>query len=503
MAWYTYTLQEELVASGTIKIELVTDTNAFAAHIPVEPTLGMSDELREAADLIPGSIELPEIRFEFVDDYSYYPEGFWYKFLTGTAGSPAVPYKARIRITFTDSVTAHFFYGTIVRETIDLEEPVINTMLDLYVRKGEFRCVSLLSLLQETTTYALIAEMQNDTHSWGTIEILNADVGYPASNQAPTIIMLKNLLALMLAVSGINDDYDADDVEIMDNADTELLYYGTNPLTAAHYGGSDSTGKLSEIAYWLGYYSYPATSHFVWDNNLGAGGWTQIWPDLLSFLAAICRTHCVAPRLIWNTVTSRCTLQILSRGRPDSEDLLVLPDPIKSRFLQESDTKASGFSAYLWGFGSGTWRYLDQSGYGQAPGWAKMDMTADLVVSGSPEAGLDYEKFHLVYGGRIYIGVDIYKWWDYLSGAYGTSTHVIMSSAVAGYYYNLLAGSRRVYERDYDTLVGVLGAISSQYVVQLFEKTEIDDGVDTREFYASEIRKDPAKDLLSVRWIEV
>src|SRR3990170_4130472 len=76
---YEYTLQTSVLPVGTVIIKLYSALNGLT--IPTFASLSVPDDIVERCDLIPGEIELQEMTFEFVEDYSTYTEGFWYKVL--------------------------------------------------------------------------------------------------------------------------------------------------------------------------------------------------------------------------------------------------------------------------------------------------------------------------------------------------------------------------------------------------------------------------------------
>ena len=103
----------------------------------------------------------------------------------------------------------------------------------------------------------------------------------------------------------------------------------------------------------------------------------------------------------------------------------------------------------------------------------------------------------------------ILLWVKYYSREAGAYVKLSMTSpdwrtfcqAVCEYYFYRFTDGRTQFTRTYDSLKGTLTYTSQRYM-QTSVGTQINDGVSTRNYYASEVRKDAQNDKISIVWVE-
>ena len=106
--------------------------------------------------------------------------------------------------------------------------------------------------------------------------------------------------------------------------------------------------------------------------------------------------------------------------------------------------------------------------------------------------------------GENIIETDVYEYYDYDTSAYVQSNGVLaIATGLARYYANRLGGVKRIYERTYPSIKANDGSADSQTNITLGRYTIINDGVGNRDFYATEVRKNPRTNELFVAWQEV
>jgi hypothetical protein len=118
-------------------------------------------------------------------------------------------------------------------------------------------------------------------------------------------------------------------------------------------------------------------------------------------------------------------------------------------------------------------------------------------------AGLTCNAFYFYNSGTndmSFFGA--HRYWNYQTDAW-VSNQTRMDISLARYYANRLGGIRRVYERAYETIKANDGSTNSHVNLSLLRITVINDGIGDRTFYATEVRKDVAKEESFVRWEEV
>ena len=155
----TYTIQSVVLPSGTLTVKLHSEYAGLT--VPGTATLILDGDLVERVSLYSdGTIEAENMEFGYVEDYTTYAEGFWYKVLNGSA---------EIQVLIDEGAgDTHFFWGKVIEQEGTISEASL--VSGNYLRLGRFTCVSLLSKLKDVTIDTL--ETECDSH-----DILRGEVG--------------------------------------------------------------------------------------------------------------------------------------------------------------------------------------------------------------------------------------------------------------------------------------------------------------------------------------
>jgi hypothetical protein len=145
------------------------------------------------------------------------------------------------------------------------------------------------------------------------------------------------------------------------------------------------------------------------------------------------------------------------------------------------------------------------------PDAAKFDLEISLMfvrpAFTSPSLGVYtytasyYRGMFYNLSGSTYVQPRSVDFYNYLTSAWELGFHS-MQTAVMRYYANRFSSGRKMYERRYGGLKFSDGSTTSHANIQPMKQIDIDDGIDTVTFYATEVGKDFENDTTRVLWAE-
>jgi hypothetical protein len=455
MAITTYTVQTSVLASGTMTVKLHSDLVDLV--VPTFQTLKLDTDFVTRVDIGPGRIELENVQFDYVEDYTVYAEGFWYKVLNSYA---------EIQLLLNEgSGDTHFYWGRVLKNQTPIEE------FDLTVgniqRRGSIQTMTILGKMKDFTAQ----EILNDIDAELFLDCLTLD-GVGSDNQ---VIKLSDFM----------------------NSFVKTVFNTTfDPLDIALQGFDL---KLAEQTYSNLYLLAKVKSSGAWFGLFNTDKWPSTYATAFDLFTAICRSLAVIPRHYYDVANSRHRIELLTRGTS-----FAYPGtfgvPAQSTFQPSIDegvnnlTVHAGAAAVLYYSGPD-----NKSTYTDAPNGFESDMDVTMEWG-----GVDYVTSILYHDtGTAYKAVLEGEWmyWDYEAGAWSTGYNAEV--AMARYLYTRLSQVKRSYSRTYNSLKSTANAVLSHVNTTILMRTSIDDGIASRNFYATEVTKNPDKDECTIQWNEV
>ncbi len=478
---YTYTLQTSVLPSGTLTVYLYSETNGLT--IPTKQTLIVDQDFTERIDLIPGTIEIEQVSFGFVEDYSTYDEGFWYKVLNGYA---------EIRCVLNDGGAAsHLFWGRVIGAYAPFDEYDLTT--NNIQRKGSFQCVSMMILLRETTTASCITEaLLHKGNFNGSTEAGNA-----GGLDDEDFLQLRALVASIAKVAFGNSTYSIGLCDIKSGKTDDIQLYDATATTWHNF---------IDFYMWLG----PVAGGAAYlESTIGALYWGTQFPTVWELLSALGQNLGICFRASGDS--TQVIIEVLSRGR--SFDQATYPVPVESQFIPQTEDVATGVqTSHVDTARDANKRHAYNKagtatfGTGDLPAEIPTDIsvtTQFILDEGEVAYSTTYVKealFHLddpdspSYAHRL---TDA-RFWDYSDQSYDSTK----SALVALFYYKFNT-AKRSYLRTYGSLKSTLGGNTGHSSTRILGCAAIDDDVASRNFYAIEIRKNLLSNRATVRWAEV
>ena len=480
---YEYTLQTSSLPCGSVILKLYSELNGLT--IPDFASLSPEDDIVERIDVVPGEYELQEMNFSFVEDYTTYSEGFWYKVLTSYA---------EIQIGIDEGTgTGSAFWGRVQDWDGELTEHSL--VSGALYRTGKFSTVSMMIMLKEATAADVVTEAKTHyTAFTGSTEARDVTGTYEER-----FVKFEALMASILKVA-FGQTYGTTYVSILPDPYSDLQFY-------------DGTGTtfydLQDIYFWMGYSPGSLTYEGYFDSTDTTFGWAYQFGSAWDLLVALSRNLLFVPRITGATWGAGAYLKMecLTRGR--SYGYSTFEAPFESKLITRANAPIHVVysSHYDTSFDSNKKYVIDGvHGDGDLPEHVDADMTFEtqFVHDGEVTFGADkcFEFLYILdddttpsYAHRVtdmqYLNYD------------GTPSYDVSYSYLVGYYYNRFAPLKRAYIRSYATMQATVGATTSLNQNEVLHTTQINDGASTRDFYAVEVRKNIQKNESTVRWHEV
>jgi hypothetical protein len=470
--------------------------------IPTDDTL-FPGEYVETIDLVPGEIYPEEMSFSFVEDYGTYSGGFWWKVLL-------LEDDCIIRVAVD---TFHLFVGKVIKESVAFEEVSLQT--SNYIRRGTFRCVSLLqSELSEVDVADYITEI--NLHKTTPVTVTS---GYPQAVNTADLIAWPAMFASFVQ-EATGQTYDVNHVLFRTTNSDDLQFTfdvagkDDKHLSALYFfAGDDRDGGAIIPKGFL-----DTGNDLYWPDNFG-----NCWQLLIS----ICNSFAIVPRLIYDTSDSKYKMELITRGRTSQAAISFADAPISST-VYPSQTMLNDIrirSVYEDDANHGpAWIRKQPSGghiigvttpTDQAAAFDDIEWDLDLM---SQFSGTDNTDGQYVQDWeKMWQAIDLTPWagwchenvefWNYVTGAWAgdVSYPEFWLANLARYYYERFRGGKLILEREYPSCSASDGSTTKTTHVEILRKMALDmgDGEGSRNFFITEVRKNLATNRTFLRLHEI
>ena len=198
-----YQLPNVETISGLLKSYLFVDSSLPPLNIPLGDWLLEKKELVERIDVDPCVVDVENIQIDLLEDYSIYPEGFWYKIVNG------YPTKdIQIMFTLMEGTDETFlFRGSVYRRNTNQAEFYVNGVDR--VRGMSMQLVSLALASGEIATSDVTAELRTNRSLY--------DSCAPVNDYRETAYMYK-LSALLKAIVKLTWSENVGNVDVVNNS---------------------------------------------------------------------------------------------------------------------------------------------------------------------------------------------------------------------------------------------------------------------------------------------
>jgi hypothetical protein len=452
-----YTLHPATIPAG--ELAMIIYSSVTDLTIPTYVTLDFGD-LVERLDPIAGTYDVDTLDVDYVEDYSDagHPEGFWMAAIGGTY--------LDLQITLDEGAGAtHVFYGRLLKEKTELDEYVLSG--STYGRRGTMRFVSHLMTLRDVTTADLIT---------GANAVFTTPTWNNTGNER--IIQYREIISQLLASALGGQTADADDVTVLD----DNLQDNTS-----HDG----------ITYW-----------YISEFSLNA--LAVKYPNAFDLISQLLKQFFLIPRYYYDVTNSRHKIQLFTRGTSfatqvtlvvPTESRLTIGSAIALKDVQIDDAYTP--TTYYWDAEAETYTTTKPEGWNPEITLVQEYIHyVDDSGTGPWCFGIDYNS-----GTGVAVGYTWYRAWDY-AGQVWTNINATTDDGdawliPAQFYGRKFRGEKRVYERTYNSLKADNGTTDSHSNIVCGARTQISDGVSARNFYAVEVKKNLARNELTVVWQEV
>lgn len=452
-----YTLQIITLSAGRVTFILFSEFAGLT--IPAFATLLFEDdELAEAIDIVSGEIDLERMQFAYLEDYSTYQEGFWYKVLDGD-------FEIKILLDEGSGDTV-YFWGT--KEQLSASHTEISLVSGYERRTGTFSCISKIADLKEVFVADLETEMQ--TH-------LTTPSNPWAGGQK--LLLIKDMFASLLTAGGLNSTYDNTDVSLSGTDPDYKFYVGINTYSVLGLG---------------------MTADFT--NGVYFRSVLLSAPTAFSFLAVLCDEFDFVPRFYYDIASSRWKILLLTRGYSHIADNSILPAPMESDNYKINETirlvQIVNYNAAL---------AFVQDGVFYSTGSPQYYLPIDInkhsyFYAGAVIFGFEANVLYANTGGTAYDPVDSVKYWDYGIGG-GYSSGMDFYKARAQYLWGIFGTEKRGFDRTYKGVASTISGVTSHDNLHVCRTTIINDGVEQKYYYAQSVNKSLTRNTCTVKWVQV
>jgi len=457
--YYSYDLGTVTVPAGSLEIKLHCEVSSLTIPDGIARTLRFPDFITERYVITDDGSEMQNTNAEFIEDYSEYTQGFWFKVLT--AGH------AELQLLLDEGAgETSFFWGRVIEFDSGFEE--VSLVTSNIIRRGSFRLADAFTeRLNDITALELYNELDNASYY---TEISN-----------DRLVNMKYIFSGMLKLAFAQTIDTADITQ-----DAEALQYEAN---------SDWRSFLDmwvfTQAFALGVWGTHPNSFNIWD----ADGWSA-----LDILRMICREHCIYPRHTQANSSADHKIQFISKGASEGYSTYITePRKPSSSILYAPKHPTSVRNIWI-ERGNGLANAIIIEGDLVTPSDVPDNTTFDVNLRIAFNTGgyMDY-----VSGGVLYNQTD-YRY--YANGwSSGTTT---AESAVAQFMnenWGSVPATLYGYERIYQG-IGLDDGTTEEHVhAHLGPDTfiSINDGVASKNFVAIEVGKNLETNQLKVIWREL
>jgi hypothetical protein len=474
---------------GVIHCYLYHDDSIVGLTYPSAVSFMEIGKLKESIDLEGGITDLENVTVALVEDYSAYPEGFWFKLING--------YSFDVELMFTVDEGANevfLFRGTVYKINTSYPEYYLNGT-DV-VRGIKFDVVSKLITLKNYTM----------------TDLVTTALGYSGATASRQAMRFGELVASMIVFYG-----DAYSESMCVNNSTDIEFY--DELAAAWITWANTYFDCGYTGHEDGYFK--AANSYSWPARFNSAF------DLLQFL---CRHFGVIPRLTFGNASGYIDatpannlhrIVFNSRGNTVVSKITMVGGILQSDFVPDTARKAKTMRIRdnrCDDTDNDQYYVLNDTIALRAlliPTTFDLDFDIDFNVttSASPVSPVgslfDYQLMY--YDTSSMATILKMRWWNYHTQAYVELVHDyvrnILGYALINYYYNRFYYGRTQFTRVYAGLTASDGSTSSLKHLQTLKLHDISYALNgstvTKTYYASEIEKDLYNNKATVVWVEL
>ncbi len=512
--WTLYALADvENNAGGVMKVSLVLPSSVAAPTLPFGNHIMSIGPLVERIDVEPGLVDVENLELELAEDYSTYPEGFWYHVLMEDP-------TRRVQFRFIleeDGVDTFFFWGEVYRDEIQWPEHYVAADDSAVVRTVRVSVVSLTRAIQATSISTLITELL--AHE-------SAVAGFWT---------LESVLASIVAV-GFQQTYATTNVIVRS---TDIRFTKDDGLTVVEAmdtyirGAHDPAAGIPR-----GYFDCPASD----DNPYH---WETRYANVFELLRVLCLNFGWTCRHFYGQAdgsfagdaTDKHRLEFLTRGNsyantitPEKgieESLLYSATEKKQATVKVGDVLPAtipdvGLSVidrsmqYAYRTGSKeVWYYLfgirilvptaDMSIPDPPPGAEfDIDFLTEFQIDFVPAApGFSIYQYRSLFyndGGTMKTCL-FAQFYDWQAGDWAANWDSIQAALML-YYSRRFGPGQKAFERGYGSMKFTDGAVTSHRSLKPMKRTSISDLITTDIYYATEVTKDFESNSSQVLWLQ-
>jgi len=504
MAYPTYTeheLESIILPCGTLHPTLLIDSRLGITAVPQNNIFDVG-EVVERVEAKLGYIELASMQVKVFDSYDEtISRQFWHHLIqTSASNLYAMP---EMRFTLDEGSGETFlFWGIIDPQTVEYQEQYIDG--EDTVRIISFDLVSALNRIAQLSWEDYIEEITNGTTD-GTAYVESYTIGGAPRTAAKLGYLIRGAMKLVFPKSEGNE-YD-------------LTYYDIQIRKSTTTIGLDDLCVL-----WATFYSsipgegltpyFNKTQTEFDDYYLGSK------MTVLEFIVNICKLFAWFPRLTYDVSADVPQLKLMTRGR-DASVVSMNNDYIK-KSTKKTATPYVNDGVYVSRFIPAVAPYDWTEGYGagKLSGEGIYEQRILFIVGNAvPGSGVDYYQAYPweyigYWDGATVQTVDNVTYWNYADEAYSSAiaspVKVKLQRALALYYLINFVGAystptsedifpgRAGYLREY---YGLKHPSSHTTVIPLM-KANINDGTNTKTYYANEVKKNLKENVVSIEWIQ-
>lgn len=497
--YHEYTLPTiQHLACGDIACYLYVDAidTLEGLSIPDKVNITSIGKVVESADTEPGVLDIENLTVDIADDYTDYSEGFWYHVIEGFP-------TADVQLMFL--VGGEFlFRGSINREGVVWSEHFISGTGR--VRSVSIQLVTVLHQLKKISSDDFLtwfeANYASPLYSYSYI-IDNWDGGL---KDCVKLIDIPRFMLCMIFGLELSETYAVarnTDILVKDRHNNTFVSPWTDCYLAARaYGGG--IGLFGTYA-----------------SGVTTSAWNLRFDNCHQILSAVCSSLAVIPRFYYGDSDGyyqgsgdKYSIELLTRGN-DSQKVTMSGSILSSSMVSNSTVKTINVRASDFPENPSPvdyWIVNGSDGTGETAKNATIDTEiVPEITTYSPS--YDVLSLHLlthytsVYEQALYVG-DI-KYYDYDAGDWVTLTHDAVNNlwckVLASYMYKRFSKGRWQYERAYGNLLAtntVGTPVERIENIKIMSRIDINDGVSTKTYYATEVRKDIMNNTATVVWVE-
>ena len=434
-------------------------------------------KILERLDFTVGVNEIQNLETPIQEEYSTYSEGFWNKAINETIYEEDVQLKVTIEQGLGPKL---IFWGIISRESSTFNEHYLSG--SSHLRSGTLVWVSLIYRLKETKTTELVTD------------VLSRDVSGTYNGNPYFFIKVKDIIASMISLT-FGQSFSTNDVVIRNDLD---IRYRKDAGGTSYHGFVD-VWVITNLG------SFLSTS-------------TKYWPDRFAncfdCLQYLLKNFGFVAR--WFYEDDRHKLELLTRGRSYSTLLTfgerekesrvtaihaVKPFNIRCKFFQ-----VDAYTDQHWyvdgALGGGFRPYDDEDPEKFEPpkfSDIHLDVEMDWILSWDSEQGVT-EHLYINPTGTTYERVTAIQFYDY--SAQSMAELEKGTEALATYYFKRFNPNRRKFNRTYGKLLATESDVDSIEHLRLLKRTQFNDGLGSRTYYASELAMDFEENEVTIDWVE-